>query len=107
MRLIAQSAWLALCKCAQHGVITFGDGSSSEEFFSKKAALVEVETAVLAKKIISAEAELLREEIARSAIPTEDKCNASHDTVAVIDFTLLKPAAPEEMPQPSHGHTLH
>jgi hypothetical protein len=105
MGLIVQSAWLALCKCGQHGVIAFGDGSKSEEFFSKEDAFAEVETALLAKKMIPAEAEFLRKEIAGSAIMTQDKIDALRTSVKVL--VHLKPGDTESAEHPAAGPTLH
>jgi hypothetical protein len=105
MGLIIQPARLALCKCGQHGVIAFGDGSKSEEFFSKENVLGEVQTAILSKKIISAEAEFLRQAIADSAILMESEVNDLRDTVMAFgSFTLPES---EQEAQPPGGHTLH
>ncbi len=103
MGLIIQSARLALCKCGQHGVIAFGDGSKSEEFFSTKDALAEVETALLAKKVIAAEAEFLRKEIANSAILTEGEINRLREVASSLGH--FEPAESEQAPQ--SPHTLH
>lgn len=74
MGLIVQAAKLVLCEtCKAHGCIVFGDGSKSEEFFTDKDALAMVAEALLAKKVLSAEAEFLREEIYRSTLLTEEQ----------------------------------
>lgn len=105
MGLIVPAAWLALCTCGQHGVIAFGDGSKSEKFFSKKDALTEVETALLAKKIIPAEAELLRQGIADSKIMTEEKIDAIRRIIAIIGHSHVGEMEGET--QHSADPTLH
>jgi hypothetical protein len=103
MGLIIHAAKLVLCKCRSHGVIVYGDGSKSEEFYSIEDARAEIVDALTAGKILPAEADFLRDDIKQSSMVSETTFDFLHQAVEGLGEFVARQAgeeqtAPEEMP---------
>jgi hypothetical protein len=109
MGLIVQAARLVLCKCRGHGTIVYGDGSKSEEFFSTTDANGEIADALMAKKILPAEAEFLREEVRQSDMLSEAGVEMLHQASdALKEFAAREHGDDKTPPEtPASGRTLH
>lgn len=114
MGLIINPAIISWCDCHKHGCFVYGDGSKSEEFYHREQALAEVETALVAGKIVKAEAEYLREGIRKSSMLSEAQVTALKAVVGAFQELFGHGRLPEQEyfpeqdrnPPPEH-RTLH
>jgi len=71
--VIQRAAYLAVCEdCGQHAHITLPDGSHSHEFLTQPQGMREIGRLLVAHKIAKDEADVLKSQVADSALPDSD-----------------------------------